>query len=85
LSTEHHGKYRPLWQWLCAQPERQVRLSFVEIERILGFGRPASSRKHSPHRFSYGGSAVVRAIHDAGWKAENLDLNSQTVTLTKSR
>lgn len=85
MSTEHHGKYRSLWQWLVNSPERQVRMSFGEIERILGFPLPPSSRKHAPHWSSYEGSAVVRAIHDAGWKAENLDLNSQQVTLRKVR
>lgn len=83
MSTEHHGKYRPLW--LVSQSEKQVRLSFAEIERILGFSLPASSRTYPAHWSGYEGSAVVRAIHDAGWKAENLDLNAQQVTLSRQR
>jgi hypothetical protein len=83
MSTEHHGKYRPLWEWLLSQSVRQVRLSFTDVERILGFPLPPSSRKHAAHWSSYEGSAVVRAIHDAGWRARDVDLNAGHVTFVR--
>jgi hypothetical protein len=80
---DHKGKYRALWLWLGEQPEPQVNASFAELERILGFPLPASSRTHLPHWYSYEGSAVARAIIDAGWRARNVDLNSQRLTLVR--
>jgi hypothetical protein len=59
-------------------------MSFSQIERILGFPLPPSSRKHLPHWYGYKGSAVARAIGDAGWKATKVDLNAQTVVFVRS-
>ena len=77
----HWGKYRPLWAWLRAQERDAVRTTFSEIEEILGFALPPSSRKHKPHWHSYEGSAVVRAIQDAGWQARRVDLELETLVL----
>jgi hypothetical protein len=82
-TKEHHGKYRALWAWLRSQTEPQVQATFSEIERVLGFSLPASSRAHMPHWYSYEGSAVARAIIDAGWRARSVDLNAQRLTLVR--
>lgn len=81
MTIEHHGKYRALWEFLIGRPEAEVTLSFADIERILGFSLPASSRRHVQHWHGYDGSAVARAIADAGWRARGTDLNAQRVTL----
>ena len=47
---------------------------------ILGFPLPDSCRSHSPHWYSYAGSAVARAIIDAGWHAANVNLSLESVT-----
>jgi hypothetical protein len=83
MSVEHHGKYRALWTWLQHHPEQQVSLSFTDVERILGFGLPPSSRKYLAHWYGYEGSAVARAIRDAGWRAKDVDLNAQRVTFDR--
>jgi hypothetical protein len=80
----HTGKYRALWRWLRQQEIDPIRLPFAEIEQVLGFALPPSSRLHTPHWHSYDGSAVVRAIRDAGWKVANLSLVDEEVTLTRS-
>lgn len=80
---EHGGKYRPLWAWLREQRTSRVAMSFTEIEKILGFSLPPSSRKHQPHWHSYDGSAVVRAIVDAGWRAERVNLAAETVVFVR--
>lgn len=85
MSVDHHGKYRALWAHLVARDDRYLDMTFVEIERVLGFSLPASSRKHLPHWYGYTGSAVARAIIDAGWKATNVDLNAGTVRLVSQR
>jgi hypothetical protein len=79
--VEYYGKYRPLWAWLRVQPRQPVELSFKAIESTLGFPLPDSSRAHAAHWHSYEGSAVARAIIDAGWHAEQLRLGDERVTL----
>jgi hypothetical protein len=76
----HTGKYRPLWEWLVRQDRRPISVTFSDIERVLGFQLPDSCRSHVPHWHSYDGSAVARAIIDAGWRARQVQLNSGTVT-----
>jgi hypothetical protein len=83
MRAEHHGKYEALWRRLSEEPSPVLVMSFAQIERVLGFPLPASSRKHLPHWHGYQGSAVARAIIDAGWKATNVDLNAQTVRFVK--
>ena len=76
----HAGKYKPLFDHLRKDDrEGRLNMTFNQIEDILGFPLPPSSRKHLPHWHSYEGSAVVRAIHDAGWRAHKVDLVKQTV------
>jgi hypothetical protein len=82
---EHTGKYRPLWEWLTRQPGDEIKTTFAAIENVLDFPLPRSSRDHLPHWYGYKGSAVARAIIDAGWRAHNVDLKAETVTLTRSR
>jgi hypothetical protein len=83
-SSSHDGKYRPLWEHLRGLERPEITLSFNDVERILGFPLPPSSRAHQPHWYGYKGSAVARAIIDAGWKARNVDLVTQTVTFTRN-
>lgn len=77
--SEHAGKYRPLWKWLCQQTESPVSVSFATIEETLGFALPPSCRRHLPHWYGYDGTAVGRAIRDAGWRARHVDLLAETV------
>lgn len=60
-----------------------VDMTFKQIEEVLGLRLPASSRKHQAHWRSYDGSAVARAILDAGWIARNVNLTAETVTFER--
>jgi hypothetical protein len=77
----HAGKYRKLWEWLLQQERREIRISFSDLERQAGIALPDSCRNHPAHWHSYQGSAVVRALVDAGWHAERVDLNTGMVSL----
>lgn len=79
----HSGKYAPLCRWLRAQDGPELTVTFGQVEEVLGFPLPASSRHHVPHWHSYDGSAVARAIVDAGWKAHHVRLAEETVTLLR--
>ena len=79
----HTGKYAPLWRWLRDQEARTVDMTFSEVEEVLGFPLPTSCRQHIPHWHSYDGSAVARAIGDAGWRASRVHLADETLTFVR--
>jgi len=82
--TNHTGKYRELWRWLTSRREDEVRTTFAEIEAVLREPLPPSSRAHVPHWHGYEGSAVARAIADAGWRASDVNLTAETVTFVRT-
>lgn len=84
-SAEYPGKYHRLWAWLRDQPGDRVATDFAEIEEIIGMRLPPSSRKHAAHWHSYDGSAVVRAIEDAGWQTRDLDLEGERVAFVRAQ
>lgn len=77
------GKYRNLWRWLQDQDAVEAMLSFTDVEEILGFALPSSAREHPPHWYGYGGTALGRAIRDAGWKASQVNLADEQVTFVR--
>lgn len=78
-APSHTGKYRQLSAWLAGQDVDQVRASFSDLEEAIGLPLPPSCRNHVPHWHSYHGSAVARAIIDAGWRARDVNLTAETV------
>jgi hypothetical protein len=81
--VEHAGKYRPLWQALTRRNDETWVASFDDVEQVLGFPLPPSCRRHLPHWYGPEGSAVARAIHDAGWKATLVSLEDEEVTFRR--
>ena len=80
----HTGKYRALWRWLTDQNLDEITLTFDEVEGILGVALPPSARSHLPHWYGYDGTALGRAIRDAGWKASGVNLTAERVTFVKN-
>lgn len=79
----HVGKYRALWAWLRTQPGNRVPATFGQIEEIIGMPLPPSCRQHAAHWSSYEGSAVARAIHDAGWAAREISIPAERVVFQR--
>lgn len=80
------GKYDALREHLEASTESVRRLSFADIERILGDALPPSARKYQAwwENEGPGGShSHARAWLDAGYRTQNVDLNAQTVAFVK--
>lgn len=76
------GKYAPLHRRLLAMAGPGWRVSFAELEAILGFRLPASARLHrswwsNPAR--HGGHSHALAWRAAGWKARDVDLEAETL------
>lgn len=78
-------KYAALSAWLVGENRQTIEASFREIEEVLGFPLPVSSRRYVAHWHGYKGSAVVRAIKDAGWHARNVDLAAERLVLERDR
>lgn len=76
------SKYDPLRDYLTETDEVLVRLSFVEIERILGDQLPPSARTRSAwwaNEPSGGRHVQARSWGNAGYQTQNLDLDAGSV------
>ena len=81
------SKYDPLHNYLVNLPERSVRMTFSQIERILGFELPSSARRYNAWWANQrdGNHSHARSWLDAHYETQWLDLNSQAVTFTSPR
>lgn len=79
----HAGKYHPVWARLIDQLGNRIETMFGEVEEIIGMKLPLSHRKHQAHWHSYEGSAVLRAVHDAGWRARDVSLEHEQITFVR--
>ena len=81
------GKYAPLENYLLALPisQKEVRLSFDQIEGILKFELPASAYEDERWwlREKEGNHVHARAWTNAGWKVENVEVNKKRVRLVQ--
>ena len=82
--ASHVGKYAALHRWLSSSESASISMTFAEIEDILGLPLPDSCRSHTAHWHSNEGSAVARAIVDAGWKASQVNLADQRLILERA-
>ena len=81
------GKYTPLENYLRGLPanQKEVALSFKQIEKILNDKLPASAyedRRWWDHE-TEGNHVNKRAWSNAGWKVESVDFNGKQVRLVR--
>jgi hypothetical protein len=81
--ASHTGKYWQLWRWLQDQGRDEINLTFADIEQVLGMPLPQSARRHPTHWYGYEGTALGRAVRDAGWRASQVNLTDETVLFTR--
>lgn len=81
--AQHSGKYVELWRWLVAETRNELTVTFQELEDRIGTPLPPSCRKHEAHWLGYKGTAIGRAIRDAHWRASQVNLELETVTLSR--
>ena len=79
------SKYNPLLQYLARSDALYLKFSFTEIEKILGAPIPQSARRYSAWWANHQDGRHVQAASwmDAGFRTENLDLTSETVSFRK--
>ena len=72
------GKYEPLADHLRKLGYGQVRMKFEEIERVLGFPLPPSSRNHRAWWSNNPSNNVMtHAWLDAGYQTEAVDMEQR--------
>jgi hypothetical protein len=78
------GKYEPLTEFLRRQSGEVVRMSFAQIERIIGGKLPASAKQYrgwwsnNPNN-----SVMTKAWLDAGFQSEQVDMSEGNLTFRK--
>jgi hypothetical protein len=79
------SKYEPLPQFLASTHGPVKRMTFGEIERILGFKLPKSAYKHEAWwSNNAAGHSHARAWLAAGWRTQDVDLAGRRVTFQRS-
>jgi|SRR6185437_3366384 hypothetical protein len=79
------SKYEPLPQFLGAKSGTMHRLSFSEIERVVGFKLPKSAYEHEAWWSNNAtGHSHARAWMKFGWRTEAVDLAARKVTFQRS-
>lgn len=79
------SKYEALSQFLGRAGEAARRMSFGDIERILGFKLPNSAYKHEAWwSNNETGHSHARAWLKSGWRTEAVDLAKRQVTFRSS-
>jgi hypothetical protein len=78
------SKYEPLKRYLSSLAAPEWRASFGDVERILGFPLPPSSRRHRALWSNNPQNHVMtRAWLEAGWRTEQVDLDEGKVVFRK--
>jgi len=81
------GKYTPLENYLLDLPasQKEVALSFEQIEGILKFKLPSSAYEDERWwmREKEGNHVNLRAWTNAGWKVESVDVNNKQARLVR--
>lgn len=79
------SKYDSLGHYLHRLGSQRVKLTFSEIEQVLGFGLPDSARKHPAWWSNSGGSHVQSASWmDEGYRTEDVDLHAERLVFAKA-
>jgi hypothetical protein len=78
------GKYEPLEKFLKGRRASLWRVGFRDIEALLGFKLPPSAFKY-PAWWSNDetGHSHAKAWLDAGWRTEEVDLESRKLTFAR--
>ena len=79
------GKYEPLADHLRKLGQRRVPMKFEDIEEVLGFSLPPSSRKHRAWWSNNPSNNVMtHAWIDAGYKTEDVDLEQRKLIFRRA-
>jgi hypothetical protein len=79
------SKFELLTRYLSSLSTGERRMSFREIEEVLGFDLPPSARKHRPWWSNNPqNSAMTKAWLAAGFRTEQVDMAGETLVFSKA-
>ena len=74
------GKYQRLYSHLCSLPDPEWKVSFADIETVLGFELPESARLYRPWWSNQvDGHSQATAWMAAGWETAEVDVRGETL------
>lgn len=76
-------RYEPLTRRLESQRTDEVRLTFGEIEEIVGRALPGSARRHPAWWANTSSHSHADAWLRVGWKTRDLDLRGERITFRR--
>src|SRR4051812_2574688 len=80
------SKFEPLTAFLSSLPTSERRVTFGEIERILGFKLPPSARRHRPWWSNNpDNSAITKAWLGAGFRTERVDMGGGSLFFRRAK
>ena len=75
------SKYKPLERYLQSAGKPRIRLTFSEVEKILGVHLPATARRHAAWWSNHEGNHVqAQAWLHQGYRTEQVDLAGQKLS-----
>jgi hypothetical protein len=77
------SKYAPLGAFLRRQRSDEVRMTFAQIERIIGTKLPPSTRYRAWWSNNATNSVMTKVWLEAGFKSEQVDLESRKVVFRR--
>jgi hypothetical protein len=84
MQEEPLSKYEPLPQFLSNKAGSVHRISFEQIERVLGFKLPKSAYEHEAWWSNNDtGHSHARVWLSAGWRTQDVDLAARKVTFQR--
>jgi hypothetical protein len=84
MTKQASSKYQPLTAHLRAQRGSQVRMTFAEIERVIGAKLPASAISHRAWWSNNPSNNVMtKAWLQAGFESEQVDLQSRKLAFRR--
>lgn len=78
-------KYSALTTYFEKCDEEKIKLSFSEIERILGFKLADSAYLYSAFWANTESHSIAFGWLDAGYKTQNVNIKAQTVEFIKAK
>jgi hypothetical protein len=80
------GKYAPLYTHLKKMRSKEWRVTFAEIEALLGFDLPKSARIHRPwwaNQGAGGNHSHALAWEMAGWRTAEVDMPGERLIFVR--
>lgn len=80
------SKYEALGTYLRGQYGDEIRMTFAEIERVLGRPLPPSARKHRPWWSNNPDNSVMTRVWlAAGYRTEQVDIPGEALVFTRTK